>query len=113
MRKARMGIAACLALGVAFGATAWLIASVGELHDRLAKVSPGLAAGLVTFAIVAAGLCGIAAARLLWTLGRSKEARPIQAPEDVVKAADVQVDKAEGVIEQLANDETKARLRTE
>lgn len=26
MRKARLGIAACLALGVAFGSTAWLIA---------------------------------------------------------------------------------------
>lgn len=113
MRKARLGIAACLALGVAFGASAWLIASVGDLHDRLAKVSPALAVGLVTFAIVAAGLCGIAAARLLWTLGRAKDDRKVQAPEDVVKAADVQVDKAEGVIEQLANDQTKARLRTE
>ena len=51
MRKARMGIAACLALGVAFGATAWLIASVGDLHDRLAKVSPSLAVGLVAFAV--------------------------------------------------------------
>jgi hypothetical protein len=113
MRRARLGIAACLALGVAFGASAWLIASVGELHDRLAKVSPSLAVGLAAFAIVAAGLCGIAAARLLWKLGHGEKSRTVRAPDDVVKAADVQADKAEAVIEQLADAEAKARLRTE
>jgi small GTP-binding protein len=113
MRKARLGIAACLALGVAFGAAAWLIASVGELHDRVVKVSPALAVGLVTFAIVAAGLCGIAAARLLWKLGHAHEPRKVQAPDDVVQAAEVQADKAEGVIAQIGNEEARERLRKE
>ncbi len=113
MRKARLGIAACLALGVAFGSTAWLIASAGELHDRLAKVSPSLAVGVVTFAVVAAGLCGIAAARLMWSVGRGRDSRPVRAPDDVVQAADIQADKAEGVIAQLANEEARDRLRKE
>ncbi len=113
MRKARLGIAACLALGIAFGATAWLIAGVGELHDRLAKVSPHLAAGVVVFAVAAAGLCGVAAARLMWTLGRARDARPVRAPDDVVRAAEVQAEKAEGVIAQLANEQARARLGKE
>ncbi|HWE37771.1 MAG TPA: GTP-binding protein [Isosphaeraceae bacterium] len=113
MRKARLGIAACLALGVAFGATAWLIAGVGELHDRLAKVSPGLASGVIVFAVVAASLCGIAAARLMWSMGHGRESRPVRAPDDIVQAADVQADKAEGVIAQLSSEQARDRLRKE
>jgi len=112
MRNSRLMIGLCVALAIAFGMTAWLVNSVGDLHDRLAKVSPALAVGFVGFAIAAASLCGVAAARLLWSLGRA-EKTPVKAPEDIVQAADVQVDKAEGVIEHIADSKAKERLRTE
>ncbi len=112
MQKSRVVIGVCLLMAFVFGTTAWLVASVGDLHDRLAKVSPALAVGFVGFAIAAAGLCGFAAARLMWTLGR-KERAPVKAPDDVVQAADVQVDKAEGVIARVADSKARERLTTE
>src|SRR5712672_636922 len=98
MKNTRVLVAVCLSLVVVFGMTAWLVSSVSDLHDRLAKVSPALAVGFVGFAIAAASLCGLAAARLIWKLGRAERA-PVKAPEDIVRAADVQAAKAEGVID--------------
>ncbi len=104
-----------LALGltvVALAMVASLIASVGDLHDRVAKVSPPLAIALVGFAAVAAAASALAAARLFWKLGRS-ERSPARAPTDVVKAAEVQADKAAAIIDQVADHSAKARLQQE
>src|SRR5690242_11318474 len=59
-------------LTVSLGAAAWLVASVGEMHDRLARTSPGLAVGFVAVAVLAASGTAIGASRLLWKLGRDE-----------------------------------------
>jgi len=112
MAKARLLIVVCVTLAVVFGTAAWLVSSVGELHDRLAKVSPGLAVGFVGVAIAVAAACGLAAARLAWKLGHPGRP-PATAPEDVIQAADLQVEKAEGVISKLADPEARGTLQRE
>src|SRR5919112_102962 len=82
---------------VALGLATWLVASVGDLHDRLARQSPALALAFVGLAVAMAFASALAATRLLWKLGRPDRA-PAQAPADVVKAAQVQAEKAEAVI---------------
>ncbi len=89
-----------------------LAASVGDLHARIEKVSPALAIGLVSLAVVAASASAIAAARLLWKLGRPERA-PVHAPSDIVKAAEVQAEKAQIVLEQVKDGDVKARLQQE
>jgi small GTP-binding protein len=113
MKHTRVLIWVCLALAFAFGTTAWLVVTVAELHDRLAKVSPRLAVGLVAFAIAAASLCGVAAARLLWRLGRPEPRERLKVPEDVVRAAELQVEKAEGVVAKVGNPEARSKLQKE
>lgn len=94
---------------LALAATAWLIGSVGDMHDRVARVSPQLAIGLVIVAALAASASAVAAARMFWKLGRSERA-PAQAPADVVKAAEIQAEKAEAVIEQVKDEKVKEDL---
>ena len=104
-----------LALGLAVLALAMiasLIASVGDLHARVSAISPPLAVALVTLAVVAASASAIAAARLVWKLGRDERAAA-RAPTDVVQAAEVQAEKAEAVIAQVNDPEAKARLQGE
>jgi small GTP-binding protein len=112
MRKSRLMIGVLVTVAIVLVVLASLVSSVNDLHDRLAKVSPALAVGFVGTAIVVASLCGIAAARLLWSLGRAERAT-VEAPEDVVLAADVQVDKAEGVISRVSDPAARERLKTE
>ena len=99
-------------LTVSLGMAAWLIASVGEMHDRLAKTSPQLAVGFVAVAVLATSAAAIGASRLLWKLGRD-ERPPARAPEDVVAAADVQAEKAEAVVAQVRDPTAQAKLREE
>ncbi len=104
-----------LALGLtvlALAMVASLVASVGELHERISRVSPPLAIALVSLAILAACASALAAARLFWKLGHADRA-PAQAPTDVVKAAEVQAEKAEAVIAQVADEGAKVRLQNE
>src|SRR4051812_33187950 len=99
-----------LALGLtvlALAMVASLVASVGDLHDRVAKVSPQLATALIGVVVVVACVSAIAAARLFWKLGRPDRA-PAQAPTDIVRAAEVQTEKAEAVIAQVKDEGAKA-----
>lgn len=104
-----------IALGltiVAVGVIAWLTASVGELHDRVARHSPTLAIGLIGVAVVAASVSAIAAARLFWLLSRPP--RPAaNAPKDVVKAAEIQAEKAGTVVAQIQEPAVRDRLQEE
>ena len=98
-----------LALGltvIALAMVASLVASVGDLHDRIARVSPPLAIALVSFAVVAAAGSALAAARLFWKLGRPERA-PAKAPTDIVKAAEVQAEKAATIIDQVGDESAK------
>ena len=108
----RLGFALGLTV-VALALVASLVASLGELHGKIARVSPPLAVGLVTLAAVATIACGFAAARMFWKLGRDDSAHRAKAPTDVVKAAEVQAEKAEGVIALVKDDAAKARLQGE
>jgi small GTP-binding protein len=97
---------------VALVATAWLVGSVGDMHDRLAKHSVRAAQAFIAVAaLVALGAAGLAA-RFFWRLGRG-ERPPPQAPEDVVKAAELQAEKAEGVIQQVKDQGARADLVAE
>ncbi len=103
---------ALIGLTVSLGTAAWLVASVGDMHDRIARTSPALAIGFVAIAVLTASAMAIGAARLLWKLGRD-ERPPARAPEDIVAAADVQAEKAEAVVAQVKDVGAQARLRDE
>jgi uncharacterized protein len=111
MRSNRWILALVLMI-VALGAAAWLVVSIGDLHDRLAAHSRPLALAFVGLAVLAASASGLAAARLFWKLGRPDRA-PAQAPEDVIHAAEVQAEKAEAVIAQVKDEAARARLNGE
>jgi GTPase SAR1 family protein len=98
---------------VALALAAWLVASVGSLHDRIAATSPSMAIGFVILATVTASVATLAGARLVWKLGHPATGPLAKAPEDVVQAADVQAEKAEGVVAQVRDDAVQARLRKE
>ncbi len=109
--SSKIGVGIGLGL-VALAGTASLVASVGDLHARIDRVSPLLAVALATVAVVAAAGSALAGARVLWKLGRS-EPPATQAPADVVEAAAVQAEKAGGVVDQVGDQAVKARLQTE
>ncbi len=90
----------------------WVIVSVGDLHDRLARVSPPLAMAVIGALSLALVVSLFAMARLAWRLSRP-ERGPATAPEDVVKAAEVQAEKAEGVIAQIRDEGARSRLNGE
>lgn len=113
MRNTRVWAGLLLLVAVALGMAAWLVSTVGDLHDRLAKVSPSLAVGFVGASVVVASLCGLAAARLLWRMKPDSSKGNAVAPDDVVKAADVQIEKTEGVIAQVSDAGVKEQLGRE
>lgn len=104
----RLLLALSLAI-IALGMAGWLVASVTDLHDRLARVSPPLAFGVLAAAIVAATAAALVSARLFWRLGRA-DAPPAQAPADVVRAAEVQAEKAQLVLDQIKDEKARERL---
>ncbi len=93
-------------------AGAWLLVSLGEMHDRLAKHSSLLAIGFLAIAGLAAGLSAITYARFLWR-SSATDHPPAKAPEDIVRAAEVQAEKAEEVIRQVQDESSKATLTRE
>lgn len=92
----------------------WLVTSVGDLHDRLARVSPPLAIGAVGIVLVIGGASALVLARFFWKLGGSS-ARSVSrsVPRDVIQAAEVQTAQAEQVIGQVRDTGQKARLDAE
>ncbi|WP_422930337.1 YcjF family protein [Singulisphaera sp. PoT] len=93
-------------------ASAWLLVSVGEMHDRIARHSRPLAVGFLGAAGLVAAGAALTYARFLWRSSNA-DRPPKKAPEDIVVAAEVQAEKAEGVIRQIQNDSVKAILDRE
>ncbi|HEU5116905.1 MAG TPA: GTP-binding protein [Isosphaeraceae bacterium] len=90
----------------------WFLASIGDLHERISKFSPALAAGVIGMALVAASAAALMAAHMFWKMGRNPEP-PAQAPEDVVRAAEVQTEKAEQVLSLVQDEAFRERLNRE
>jgi len=114
MKPATRLILALSVTTVVVGSVAWLVSSVSSLHDRVAATSPELAVGVVVLSSLAASASALAAFRLIWKLGRTEPtASTAQAPEDVVAAASLQAEKAEGVISQVKDEATRTRFGRE
>lgn len=112
MRTSTRLILALALLIVALGMAAWLVASINDLHERFAKVSPPLALAVVGLLVAASAASALAAARMFWKLGRSDH-RAAEAPADVIRAAEVQAEHAEQVINQVKDESARARLAGE
>jgi small GTP-binding protein len=115
MRTTRWAFALVLA-AVALGTAAWLITSVNDLHDRLARHSEPLALVFVGTAALVVLASSLAAIRMFWKLGhapRAPAADQVKAPEDIVRAAEVQAEKAEVVINQVRDAGARAELGNE
>lgn len=108
MRTSR-SLIALVVVAVLLGSAAWLFSSVGAIHDRLARYSDTLALGFLAAAALAAAGALLVGARFFWRI-RQDERPPVRAPEDVVRAAEVQAEKAEAVIAQVRDEATRARL---
>lgn len=98
---------------LALALVGWLLASVSDLHERVARISPELAVGLIAIAVLALSASALVASRLLWKLGREDRGPTAQAPEDVVKAAEVQAQQAEAVLAQVRDEATRESLGRE
>jgi small GTP-binding protein len=110
MRTTRW-VFALLLTAVALGTVAWLVTSVNELHDRLARHSEPLALVFVGTAALVALASALTAVRMFWKLGHTPRAPDqVKAPEDIVRAAVVQADKAEMVINQVKDESARAEL---
>ncbi len=113
MRTTRW-VFALILTAVALGTAAWLVTSVNELHDRLARHSQPLALVFVGSAGLIAVASALAAVRMFWSLGHTPRAPDVvKAPEDIVHAAEVQADKAEQVINQVRDQTAKTELGNE
>jgi uncharacterized protein len=111
MRSTRLLLALSLTI-VALAMSLWVVVSVGDLHDRLARHSPYLAVAFATLAGVGIFVFSITAARLFWKLGRAERA-PAKAPADIARAAEAQAENAEKVVAQISNEGARARLNGE
>ena len=96
-------------------AAAWLLATVGDVHDRIARHSTRSAAVFLGVVGVAALASAFVIGRFYWRSRRAAiaPAAVVRAPEDVVKAAEVQTEKAEGVIALVKGEAARAALNTE
>jgi small GTP-binding protein len=111
MRISRTNLALAL-IAVAAAATAWLLVTIAEMHDRLARHSDTLALVFVVVSSAVALGSAAAALRIFWKLGRPDRA-PARAPEDIVKAAEVQAEKAQEVIAQVKDVSARETLERE
>ena len=105
-----------LALGgttLIVGSAAWLVTSVGNLHNQVAATSPELAVGVVILATLTVSAVSLASLRLFWKLGRSEQISNAQAPDDIVAAAALQAEKAEEVIGQVKDEDARTRFGRE
>jgi small GTP-binding protein len=100
-----------LVIAVGLATAAWLVTSVNELHDRLARHSQPVALVFLGAAGLLVVLSAALAVRMFWKLGHSPRA-PVEAraPEDVVRAAEVQADKAEQVINLVRDQSARSEL---
>ncbi len=100
---------------VALGMTGWVLSSLGELHDRLAMLSPRLAT-VVVYGILGALLIILGfGAMFLWTAlrgGRRVSRRPV-APSDPVEAAGQSISAAEQQIALVTSEVARRALSRE
>ncbi len=94
---------------LAIASTAWLIQEIVGFHDLIQRHSAPLAVTFLVFVGLVAAASALAAARFFWRIGPERKAS-VQAPQDVVKAAELQAEKAEGVIAQVKSEPARAEL---
>ena len=99
-------------LVVTVGAAGWLLSSLAELHDRFSRQSRGLGIAFLIVLIVFLALGALWVAKLLWN-SRKPASNRAQAPSDVIEAASVQTEQAEGVIRQVEDPSARAGLNHE
>ncbi len=99
-------------LVVALGMAAWLLSSLSELHDRFSRQSQGLGAAFLIVMIVLLVLATLWVGRTLW-VSRPRASSRVEAPADVIEAASVQADQAEGVIRQVEDQSARTGLNRE
>jgi uncharacterized protein len=97
---------------VLVGLAAWLFSSVTELHDRFSRQSHGLGVAFLIVLFVLLAVATLWASRLVWT-SRSSDSGQARAPDDVMQAAAVQAEQAEGVIRQVEDQSARAGLDQE
>ena len=103
-----------LLVGAALGLAAWLVSSLNEMHERFARESRGLGLAFLIVLILLMVIGAVWLGRLAWRsrlIGTGISATPV--PADVIQAASVQADQAEGVIRQLGDQEVKAEMNRE
>jgi small GTP-binding protein len=111
-RQATVFFVTLAILIVAMGFAAWLLSSAAELHDRFARQSSGLGTAFLIVLIVLLAVGTLWAGRLAW-LSRTGKSSQARAPDDMVQAALVQAEHAEGVIRQVGDQSMKAELNQE
>jgi uncharacterized protein len=99
-------------LVVMVGAAGWLLSSLVELHDRFSRQSRGLGIAFLMVLIVFLAFATLWVGRLLWASRKPATGRA-QAPSDVIEAASVQTEQAEGVIRQVEDPSARAGLNQE
>ena len=87
-------------LVVTMGVAAWFLSSLTELHDRFARQSRGLGVGFLILLIVLLAVGTLWVGRIAWR-SRTPERGPVKAPDDMIRAAAVQTEQAEGMIRQV------------
>ena len=103
---------ALLLVTAALGLAAWLVSSLNQLHQRFAQESRALGLAFLVVLIVLLAIGSLWLARLAWrSRSRSPAATPV--PADVIQAAALQADQAEGVIRRVGDQSAKAELNRE
>ena len=101
-------------VGAALGLAAWLVSSLNEMHERFARESRGPGAGVPGRPDHPAGdRRHLAGPPGLAVAGGRCETPSTPVPADVIQAAAVQADKAEGVIRQVGDQAARAELDRE
>ena len=103
-----------LLVGAALGLAAWLVSSLNEMHERFARESRGLGLAFLIVLILLMVIGAVWLGRLAWrsrSTGAGISSTPV--PADVIQAASVQADQAEGVIRQLGDKDVKSELNRE
>jgi small GTP-binding protein len=111
MNRTTRVLLALVLLILALGAAAWLASSLGELHDRLARISPTLAVSVLAILGLATAALAVSASRLLWI--RNPKSKPPPPVEGVIEAARIQAEKASEVVARVEDVAAAARLRRE
>ena len=111
MRTSRVVIPLVLTI-IALFLSAWLLTAFRGLHGDIARQSRTM--GLIFLGVAGASATAsvLALSRLVWRMGRA-ERPPARAPDDVIRAAELQAEKAEAVIGQVRDPSARSELQAE